>query len=154
MEKKKWVEFRDGYFVSNYGNVRNKEREFTYGITSNGYCCVTIAKKCYRVHLLVANNFIPKIKGKPYVNHIDNNKSNNKASNLEWVTNKENNSREKKFNRDTRKIPILCVETGQVFNSIMEAARKVKVDESCIRSVVNGYRKTSGGYHWERLWGY
>ena len=42
------------------------------------------------VHRLVAETFIPKVDGKPQVNHIDGNPQNNKVENLEWVTNAEN----------------------------------------------------------------
>jgi len=41
----------------------------------------------YRVHRLVANQFIPNPNGYDQVNHIDGNKANNAASNLEWCNN-------------------------------------------------------------------
>lgn len=42
------------------------------------------------VHRLVAAAFLPKIAGKPLVNHKDANKWNNRVDNLEWVNHKEN----------------------------------------------------------------
>ena len=42
------------------------------------------------VHHVVANLFIPKIKGKWIIDHIDGNKHNNHVSNLRWVTSSEN----------------------------------------------------------------
>jgi len=44
----------------------------------------------YAVHLLVANAWVPRVDGKPLVNHIDGNKLNAQAANLEWVTSSEN----------------------------------------------------------------
>lgn len=44
----------------------------------------------FQVHRLVAKAFIPLIKDKPDVNHIDNNGENNKYTNLEWCTHSEN----------------------------------------------------------------
>ncbi len=46
--------------------------------------------KRFYIHYLVAKIFIKKQDGKNHVNHKDGNKLNNNASNLEWVTPKEN----------------------------------------------------------------
>lgn len=42
------------------------------------------------VHRLVAEAFIPNPENKPYIDHLDTIASNNKASNLKWVTQTEN----------------------------------------------------------------
>lgn len=51
----------------------------------NGYF-----EKADYVHRLVAKAFIPNPEGRLYVNHLDENKENNRADNLEWCTAKEN----------------------------------------------------------------
>lgn len=43
--------------------------------------------KNLKVHRVVAKAFIPNPEGYPQVNHLDGDRSNNKASNLQWTTN-------------------------------------------------------------------
>ncbi|AII27975.1 HNH endonuclease [Bacillus phage Bobb] len=83
----------DNYSVSNLGRVRN---DVTGKIKKNssherGYLTTGIgANSTYPVHRLVALAFHPNPDNKPQVNHIDGNKVNNEAANLEWVTPSEN----------------------------------------------------------------
>ena len=100
------------YEVSNTGLVRSVDR---YNIDKNGkkkfypgkpckfdksvkvattYLRVTLSRlgktKKFFVHRLVAATFIPNLRNKPYVNHLDNNGTNNSTTNLEWCTHSEN----------------------------------------------------------------
>ena len=54
-----------------------------------GYRVVNVHRKCYKVHRLVADCFIPNPDNKPTVDHIDRNRQNNVASNLRWASYKE-----------------------------------------------------------------
>lgn len=78
------------YLISRDGRVFNsKDNELSNTIT-NGYSIVKIKKKSYAVHRLVAMTYIKNPNNHPVVNHIDENKLNNKVENLEWVTQQEN----------------------------------------------------------------
>ena len=68
----------ENYSVSNIGNVRNNKTGKILKLkNSHGYRTVNIYGKFPRVHRLVGIAFIPNIDNKPYVDHIDNDKTNN-----------------------------------------------------------------------------
>ena len=85
------------YEVSNTGKVRSL---FRYKkilkpmLTNNGYFYYQLFKnkvgKNYYAHRLVAMAFIPNEAQKEFVNHKDENKTNNCVENLEWVSHVEN----------------------------------------------------------------
>lgn len=61
---------------------------------STGYVLVDLSvggvNKTYRVHRLIALTFIPLIDAKPYVNHKNGIKHDNRVDNLEWSSHSEN----------------------------------------------------------------
>ena len=89
-------EFDKRYEISSLGNFRNKKTSKTLKqfINTHGYKTIPITfnKKRYNilVHRYVALYFVSNENCKPLVNHIDGNKQNNNANNLEWVTYSEN----------------------------------------------------------------
>lgn len=95
-----WKPIKDypNYFVSSQGNIRNIKRNKILNPikTKKGYFRVGLYNgsrtqpKYFSVSRLVASYFIENLYGKPEVNHIDGNKGNNSASNLEWSTSQEN----------------------------------------------------------------
>lgn len=84
------------YAVREDGCVINVKHVRTVpGELSHGYVRVTLyaddgTTKRVFVHRLVAMAFLPKVEGKPYVNHIDSCGANNNVTNLEWCTSQEN----------------------------------------------------------------
>lgn len=84
--------------VSNLGRIRNVEtgRVLKQWVNKNGYCQINVSlggrgnTKIFKMHKAVAETFISNPDGKPMVNHIDCDKTNNHVSNLEWATNGEN----------------------------------------------------------------
>jgi len=84
--------------VSNEGRVRSllrgSPRVLKTQIDNKGYRRIRVTiereKMSYKLHREIAKAFIPNPANLPQVNHKDGNKDNNAASNLEWVTNKDN----------------------------------------------------------------
>jgi len=106
-EWKDAIGFEGLYRVSSFGRIESQDRispttgRKLYGKIikqskhSKGYKRISIRDKNFNrcfdfTHRVVAKAFIPNLENKSEVNHIDGDKTNNKVSNLEWVTHGEN----------------------------------------------------------------
>lgn len=165
----------EGYYeASNLGRIRSVyryKRVLKPMISNTGYERVDLFKnKCrkqYGVHRLVAITFIDNSDDKPFVNHKDENKLNNRASNLEWVTHVENCNYGTAIRRRTAHTdysnrhghpnqikaaskPISqYTKDGQFirdWDSASECARATGLSASSIRKVTSGKRNSLFGY--------
>lgn len=80
------------------------------------------------------------------VDHIDGDTRNNNLSNLRWATRSEQqNNTAKAVSR--RRVPVICLETGESFDTAAEAGRKYGVSSAAIMSAIRNEHKCSD-LHW------
>ena len=160
------------YQVSSEGRVKSLKRKGRKNeyilkpvVTNCGYSQVGLRsggkQKMFKVHRLVCQAFHENPDNKPQVNHINEIKTDNRASNLEWSTAKENmnhgtrNSRAgkaiAKANSKQTEQYTLDMELIKVWPSAREAERKTGFDQSTISKVARVKYKQAYGYIWKYI---
>ena len=166
--------FEGRYMVSNFGNVMslNYQNTKTPKVLTpvkhhGGYLIVHLGKSKIRmIHTLVAEAFVENPNGKKIVNHKDGNKHNNNATNLEWVTYKENidhairtglkdphkNNHPKGRDVVNSRSVVQYSKAGEFIRSwdcISDAARHINCKPCMIVNNASGRTKSCHGYVWK-----
>lgn len=172
------------YEVSNTGKVRSRDRmtkvtrngetylcphkgtELKPGKRRHGYLGVMLYSKgghatrgfkTFSVHRLVAEAFIPNPNGLPEVNHIDEDKTNNRAENLEWVSHIDNtnygtaqNRRAEKLRNGSKSVAIQQFtkdgELVKTYPSLAEVHRQTGYAQANISKCAQGSKQYSHAY--------
>ena len=142
--------YKGKYQASNFGRLRNKKTlKVFYGCKDkDGYLITTLRKngikKTEKVHRLVAESFLFNPNNYDNINHIDENKLNNRIDNLEWCTTAYNNSYSKSKKVGQYKGNKLI----KIWNNSKEAEKELLIWATNIRSCCNGRIPKAGGYIW------
>lgn len=167
MENWKPIPGHERYVCSDLGNIQNTNtgRLLKLSPDKNGYSRVSIPVKdkpnpqIVFPHRIVAKLFVPNPENKPLVNHKDCNKTNPKATNLEWCTYLENTKhaienklydpKELALKANTASLlvnskPVKVTaddNTVRIFDSISDCARQLNIRNETISKAAAGQKK-------------
>ena len=182
VEKEQWKpvtdpEFANTYEVSNLGRVRSKDRWVKVADhkclrrgkvlqpcvnKNNGYYYVVLSRqgvqKEFTVHKLVAKAWVPRKKGLNFINHRNENKLDNKASNLEWCTASYNirynglskRQAETRYKHGfTKRVRVRDARTREVkhFKSLNSAARALKSSPRTLKKYAKLEKPIKQGFY-------
>lgn len=164
------ADYEETYFISNLGRIRRKDGyKMKNHLGKIGYYTINLSRngkiKQFYVHRLVASAFIPNPCGYKYINHKDEDKTNNNVGNLEWCTQKHNLnwgtsrarlSKSRMENPHNNRCVSQYTLDGKFVNAFYSTAEAERVTGIAYTSIVaccRGYRKYShaGGYKWKYI---
>lgn len=165
MEEWKEIEGYPNYMVSSLGRVKSlnyrrtgKDKILNGRKNKDGYLQLNLCKdgkiKMFSAHRLVAQSFLDNPDNLCEINHIDEDKTNNKVENLEWCNRKQNcnhRSRNERIAKSHSK-PILQFNKEGDFirkwESTTQVKRELGFNQGNISSCCKGKLKLTRGYKW------
>ena len=160
----KTMKEHNNYEVSNYGKIKNKKtgRILKTTISYKGYerFIVYIDKKpkCFYIHRVVANNFLNNPNNYKEINHINENKLDNRVYNLEYCTSKYNanyGKRNEKVSKNQSKYKIIQKDKNgnilKIWDNVWDLTHQTKFRKDNISHCCRGKYKYAYGYKWEYI---
>lgn len=168
------VDYTGRYQISSKGRIKrmsyvdsngklHRSRIMSKRLRTDGYEDISLTdlehkRHTYKVHRIVALVFIPNPNNLSDVNHIDENRSNNCVSNLEWLSHYDNNNygtRNKKIslklkgNKNKQSVPVYCITNNTIYNSAYEAANVLKLERGNIIRCCKNKQTHTGGFQFK-----
>ena len=146
----------DGVITSHKGKTINtwKENNTGYHLFRTRYSDGNV--KCFRLHRILAECFIPNPENLPFVKHKDDDKDNNSLANLEWGKNPDNvkegyDNGCYQFKQRSHKIKVTSHDTCEVlyFKSLRSLAENLSLNRKNVASVLKGKKNNTYPYDFE-----
>lgn len=142
MFMKKYIAFSNGMIFNLHGE------RMIGGVNRDGYCHGIFNGRNIQIHRIIASIFCEREIGKDYVNHIDGNKLNNSANNLEWCTKSENtlHSFKNGLQNNIGGIPLYSIEEKEYirnhrYDNHKKVAEHLGRNSETVRKYMYKYRK-------------
>lgn len=146
------------YKISSLGEILSVKRNIIKKprLDKDGYFLIDLSKNnnatTYRLNRLVAQHFLilPINYQSLAVDHINGDKTDNRACNLQWLTTQANNDK-RDLSSIQKKVLQIDKKTGEIlkeFNSIREASREIKTPHNNILRALDKMNLSAGGYKW------
>lgn len=152
-ERQKWRQWRETEIeVSNKGRVRSAKKHshhFKPVLNNAGYELVHLTldgiSQMVPIHKMVAEAFLDNPEDLLEIDHINRCKTDNNASNLRYVSHRENCSNRGEYTR----LPVKCYKDGvliAIFRTAAQAKKMLGIRSDGVTACCKGYQMTCAGY--------
>lgn len=137
-----------------------KGRKLTQTKTKHGYIDVHVESTSFKLHQLIARKYLQKwCETHTIVDHINENKADNRLINLRWCTNAENMAKAYQLRKEPvirkdyvyKVVPTTDTTLSFYFGMRKEVAEYINRSERAVSFALDGTCQTSGGYYITRV---